>query len=55
MAFQLEVGIHNNDTNGVMCSNSRQTSGVGGRARVQLQTLWTRTDSSSETAVLLWT
>ena len=54
MAFQLEVGIHNNDTNGVMCSNSRQTSG-GGRARVQLRTLWTRTDSGSETAVLLWT
>ena len=30
MAFQLEVGIHNNDTNGVMCSNSCQTSGGGG-------------------------
>jgi len=51
MAFQLEVGIHNNDTNAATVARPRG----GGRARVQLQTLWTRTDSGSETAVLLWT
>jgi len=25
--FQSQVGIHNNDTNSIMCSNSRQASG----------------------------
>jgi len=31
--FPSEVGVHNNGTDGAMCSNSRQAS--GGHARVQ--------------------
>ena len=60
MTFQLEVGIHNNDTKGIMCSNNRQASGpcAGGNVRgkcPKLQMLWTQTHCGFETAVLLRT
>jgi len=58
MAFQLEVGIHNNDTNGIMCSNSRQASGGGAcpctaTNAVDADWLWLR-DCSSAVDVDHW-